>query len=98
MVYSQTPPCTDAGRIGGSGQPPERITIPHQPTYYFLARMHMRGGREASNLAPTRGSRRSGVNSIRIHLGPMPKMLRTIVGDLLDREKDLLVVGRSERG
>jgi len=28
----------------------------------------------------------------------MPKMLRAIVGDLLDREKDLVVVGRSERG
>lgn len=58
----------------------------------------MRWGREASSLALTGGSRRSGVNSIRIHLGPMPKMLRTIVGDLLDCEKDLLVVGQSERG
>ena len=43
-------------------------------------------------------SRRSRVNPIRIHLGPMPEMLRTIVGDLLGREQDLLVVGRSREG
>lgn len=35
---------------------------------------------------------------IRIHLGPMPEMLRTIIGDLLGGEDDLLVVGRSNEG
>ena len=38
------------------------------------------------------------MNPIRIHLGPMPQMLRAIIGDLLGGETDLLVVGRSEQG
>lgn len=60
--------------------------------------MHMRRGLEPSRLASIRDPRRSRVNPIRIHLGPMPEMLRTIVGDLLGRETDLLLVGHSERG
>lgn len=35
------------------------------------------------------------MNPIRIHLGPMPGMLSTIIDDLLSRETDLVVVGRS---
>ncbi len=35
------------------------------------------------------------MNPIRIHLGPMPGMLSTIIDDLLSRESDILVVGRS---
>jgi len=35
------------------------------------------------------------VSPIRIHLGPMPEMLRTIITDLVHEEPDLLVVGRS---
>ena len=35
------------------------------------------------------------MNPIRIHLGPMPGMLCTIVDDLLSRESDIVVVGRS---
>lgn len=38
------------------------------------------------------------VTPIRIHLGPMPAMLRTIIGDLLGHERDLLVVGSSVTG
>jgi hypothetical protein len=35
------------------------------------------------------------VNPIRIHLGPMPGMLSTIIDDLLSSERDIVVVGRS---
>ena len=35
---------------------------------------------------------------IRIHLGPMPTMLRTIVSDLLRREPDMVLVARSDGG
>ena len=35
------------------------------------------------------------MNPIRIHLGPMPGMLCTIIDDLLSREADIVVVGRS---
>lgn len=35
------------------------------------------------------------MNPIRIHLGPMPGMLCTIIDDLLARESDIVVVGRS---
>ena len=38
------------------------------------------------------------VSPIRIHLGPMPEMLRSIVDGLLAEEPDLVVVGRSARG
>jgi hypothetical protein len=38
------------------------------------------------------------MNPIRIHLGPMPEMLRSIVTDLLGAESDMLIVGRSEAG
>jgi hypothetical protein len=33
---------------------------------------------------------------IRIHLGPMPHMLRTIITDLLWAEADMIVVGQSQ--
>lgn len=33
------------------------------------------------------------MSPIRIHLGPMPEMLRTIISDLLREEPDFLVVG-----
>ena len=33
---------------------------------------------------------------IRIHLGPMPAMLSTIVGDLLRQEPDMVLLARSE--
>ena len=35
---------------------------------------------------------------IRIHLGPMPTMLRTIVSDLLRQEPDMVLVARPESG
>lgn len=35
---------------------------------------------------------------IRIHLGPMPAMLRTIVGDLLRQEPDMVLLTRTESG
>jgi len=35
------------------------------------------------------------VESIRIHLGPMPTMLRSILGDLLRQHPDMVVVGES---
>lgn len=40
----------------------------------------------------------TGLTPIRIHLGPMPPMLRAIVDDLLARESDLLVTGSSRVG
>lgn len=38
------------------------------------------------------------MNPIRIHLGSMSEMLRTIIGDLLRQESDIVVVGRSCQG
>lgn len=35
------------------------------------------------------------VEPIRVHLGPMPEMLSTIIGDLLRKEPDIVVIGRS---
>ncbi len=35
------------------------------------------------------------MNPIRVHLGPMPQMLRTIIGDLLSREPDIVIAGTS---
>lgn len=35
------------------------------------------------------------MSPIRIHLGPMPEMLRTIISDLLREEPDFVLVGRS---
>ena len=65
----------------------------------FMARLHMCARHPRRKVALNRqDSRREGVNPIRIHLGPMPEMLRTIVGDLLGREQDILVVGRSHEG
>jgi len=34
---------------------------------------------------------------IRVHLGPMPEMLRTIMGDLLSQAPDIVVAGESAR-
>ena len=39
----------------------------------------------------------SGVDLIRVHLGPMPEMLRMIIGDLLSRETDIVIAGQSTR-
>lgn len=38
------------------------------------------------------------VNPIRVHLGPMPAMLQTIIGDLLGREPDIVIAGISTQG
>lgn len=38
------------------------------------------------------------VNPIRIQLGPMPTMLSAIIGDLVEAEADMTVVGRCEDG
>lgn len=38
------------------------------------------------------------MNSIRIHLGPMPEMLRAIITDLLGSEGDFEIVGCSDDG
>jgi chemotaxis response regulator CheB len=38
------------------------------------------------------------MNSIRIHLGPLPPMLRTMINDLLEEEPDMTVVGNSYAG
>lgn len=35
------------------------------------------------------------MNSIRVHLGPMPRMLRAMISDLLSAEPDMTVVGNS---
>jgi hypothetical protein len=35
------------------------------------------------------------MDPIRVHFGPMPEMLRTIIRDLLEGESDILIVGRS---
>lgn len=35
------------------------------------------------------------MDPIRVHFGPMPEMLRTIIHDLLADESDILIVGRS---
>lgn len=40
---------------------------------------------------------RSRVKPIRIHLGPMSEMLRTIIEDLLSLERDIVVVGNSRQ-
>lgn len=37
------------------------------------------------------------MNPIRVHLGPMPEMLRTIMGDLLSQEPDMIIAGESGR-
>ena len=37
------------------------------------------------------------MNPIRIHLGPMSEMLRTIIEDLLSLERDIVVVGNSRQ-
>ena len=57
----------------------------------------MRRGSPPRSLAGLKAAG-SGVNPIRIHLGPMPEMLRTIIGDLLRQETDLVVVGQSGEG
>ncbi len=38
-------------------------------------------------------SARMPMNPIRVHLGPMPEMLRAIIGDLLAAEPDVEIVG-----
>jgi len=38
------------------------------------------------------------MSPVRIHLGPMPEMLRTIVTDLLRGEDDMTIVGSSNDG
>lgn len=38
------------------------------------------------------------MSPIRIHLGPMPEMLRAIITDLLRSEADIEIVGRSNDG
>ncbi len=35
------------------------------------------------------------MNPIRVHLGPMPRMLRAMVNDLLSAEADITIVGNS---
>lgn len=35
------------------------------------------------------------MNPIRVHLGPMPEMLRAIIGDLLSIEPDIVIAGTS---
>jgi hypothetical protein len=35
------------------------------------------------------------MNSIRIHLGPMPRLLRTVINDLLSAEPDMTIVGNT---
>lgn len=35
------------------------------------------------------------MNPIRVHLGQMPRMLRTIINDVLTAERDIMVVGNS---
>ena len=35
------------------------------------------------------------MNPIRVHLGPMPRMLRSMISDLLASEPDMTVVGNS---
>ena len=54
----------------------------------------------APRLVQTCGTRIGGtsVDPIRIHLGHMPPMLRTIIKDLLLKESDLAVVGCSGEG
>ncbi len=37
------------------------------------------------------------MNPIRIHFGPMPEMLRTIISDLLGPERDIEIVGNSSQ-
>lgn len=37
------------------------------------------------------------MNPIRVHLGPMPDMLRTILSDLLSQSSDIVIVGESVR-
>ncbi len=37
------------------------------------------------------------MNPIRVHLGPMPEMLRTIMSDLLSQEPDMVIAGESGR-
>jgi hypothetical protein len=35
------------------------------------------------------------MNSIRVHLGPMPQMLRALINDLLSAQPDMTIVGNS---
>jgi chemotaxis response regulator CheB len=35
------------------------------------------------------------MNPIRVHLGPMPEMMRTIMSDLLRQEPDMVIAGES---
>ncbi|HEU4651786.1 MAG TPA: hypothetical protein VFS49_10265 [Croceibacterium sp.] len=37
------------------------------------------------------------MSPIRVHLGPMPEMLRTIIGDVLHREEDIVITSESAR-
>jgi hypothetical protein len=37
------------------------------------------------------------MNTIRVYLGPMPRMLRSMISDLLSAEPDITVVGNSHR-
>lgn len=45
--------------------------------------------------ASNRHFARNVMNSIRVHLGPMPRMLRAMVNDLLSAEPDMTIVGNS---
>ena len=38
------------------------------------------------------------MNQIRVHLGPMPRMLRSVINDLLASEPDVAIVGNSQDG
>ena len=38
------------------------------------------------------------MSPIRVHFGPMPSMLRAIIGDLLGEEPDIVIVGNSSPG
>jgi chemotaxis response regulator CheB len=37
------------------------------------------------------------MSPIRVHLGPMPEMLRTIMSDLISEAPDIVIVGQSSR-
>jgi hypothetical protein len=59
----------------------------------FLANAYMR--LEDSVLILSGLRTRIRVTPIRVHFGPMPQMLRTIISDLLCNERDIEIVGNS---
>ena len=78
-VRSKSPGLLFAGTPNGPG-PKSRLPCPT-------------GGWSKAESGPHTARKR--MNTIRVHLGPMPRMLRAMINDLLSAEPDITIVGNS---